>query len=277
MSFSRKLLSSGWVLLSLLGLGCLSGLGLLVVGLRARRPAWWVSGLGYLLATWAVFIAFERVDRDSPASGNLALTFFGLWLASVIHSLIVNPGWLRWQEERLAAARRLAPPPSFPPAPAGFGPAPFGPVQAAPPPSASPAVPVSPQAAFPATPGPVQAAPSSRFPGSPSPSLSPSPGTPVGFGFPDPTSGLPGEGAAPVFGPVDVNTATAAELAGFGEFDLAGAERIVAERTARGGFGSIEEFAIVAQLAPHQFARLRHQVRCGSRPDIPSAGRVLDF
>ncbi|WP_344407431.1 ComEA family DNA-binding protein, partial [Dactylosporangium fulvum] len=162
------------------------------------------------------------------------------------------------------------PPPAFPATPA--------PAQAA-----FQVTPLPAQAAFPATPAPVQAGVPSPFPSTPVPSPFPStpvpspfPSTPVGSGFPDPASGLPGAGAAPVFGPVDVNTATAAQLAGFGEFDLARAERIVAERTARGGFGSIEEFAVVAQLAPHQFARLRHQVRCGPRPDNPSAGRVLD-
>ncbi|GGM44245.1 ComEA family DNA-binding protein [Dactylosporangium sucinum] len=262
MSFGRKLLYSLWVLGSVLGLGCLSGLGLLMIGLRARRPAWWGSGLGYLLATWTAFILFERTPREAAASGNLALLFFALWLASVVHSLVVNPGWLRWVAAR-QPARPLAPPPVFaPPPPAGLG---FG---------AAPSAPGPAYGSAPYAPGPAYGS----APSAPGPAYGAAPSSPgPGFGA-APSSAAPASSAAPVFGPVDLNAASAAQLAGFGEFDLARAEQIVAERTARGGFSSVEEFAIVAQLAPHQLARLRPQVRCGPRPAAPPAGgRLLDF
>ncbi|MET7399537.1 helix-hairpin-helix domain-containing protein [Dactylosporangium sp. NPDC005572] len=265
MTFGRKVLYSLWVLGSVLGLGCLSGLGLLVIGLRARRPAWWASGLGYLLATWAVFIVFERTREDASA-GYTAVLFFLLWLASIVHSLAVNPGWLRWVASR-QPVRPLSPPPVFTPPPVpGAGPA--SPSFPPPPvPGAGPASPFAPPpGAGPASPFvPPGVGPASSF-------------LPPGVGPTPPAPAHVPPSAAPVFGPIDLNAATAAQLAGFGEFDLARAEQIVAERTARGGFSSVEEFATVAQLAPHQLARLRPQVRCGPRPDAPPAGgRILDF
>ncbi|MFS8478201.1 MAG: helix-hairpin-helix domain-containing protein, partial [Micromonosporaceae bacterium] len=82
-------------------------------------------------------------------------------------------------------------------------------------------------------------------------------------------------------GPVDVNTATAEQLAALPAFDLERARRVLAERQARGGFGSVAEFAAAAGLAPHEFARIRGQLVCApGRPgpgQPPPHGRVLDY
>lgn len=101
------------------------------------------------------------------------------------------------------------------------------------------------------------------------------------------TAAFYGPGPAASSGPsaaVDVNTATVEQLAGLPGFDLDRAQRIVVKRQARSGFGSLEEFAIVADLPPHQFAPLRHQLTCTPlRPNWegpPSGqapqGRVVD-
>ena len=38
---------SSWLLAPILSFGCLSLAGFLYVGIRARRPAWWIAGIAY--------------------------------------------------------------------------------------------------------------------------------------------------------------------------------------------------------------------------------------
>ncbi|MFG2043191.1 ComEA family DNA-binding protein [Dactylosporangium sp. NPDC048998] len=223
-SFGWRLRNSWWVLLTILGLGCLSGSGFLYVGITARRPAWWIIGVTYFVLAWSGLVAINRLPRDSQLSTAIAVGYFALWFASIVHALILNGSWLRWRaanrpwfEQRPAAApaTALAPPPVFapPPVPAAL------------------VIPAAPAAA------------------------------------------------------VEVNFATAAQLAEAGLFDLARAERVVADREARGGFQTVEEFAATAGLAPHEFARLRAFLTCTPRPRAPQpqpqpqpgGGRVLDF
>ncbi|MEV8514787.1 helix-hairpin-helix domain-containing protein [Dactylosporangium sp. NPDC051484] len=227
-SFGWRLRNSWWVLLTILGLGCLSGSGFLYVGITARRPAWWITGVAYFVLAWSGLVAINRLPQESGVSSAIAVGYFLLWFASIVHALILNGSWLRWRaanrpwfEQRPAAApaTALAPPPVLSPPPV-------------------------------IAPPPVQAAP---------PVLSP----PVAV--------------------VEVNSATAAQLAEAGRFDLARAERAVADREARGGFQSVDEFAAAAGLAPHEFARMRAFLTCTPRPRAPQSqpqpggGRVLDF
>ncbi|WP_433608965.1 helix-hairpin-helix domain-containing protein [Dactylosporangium sp. CA-139114] len=219
-SLGWRLRNSWWVLLVVLGLGCLSGTGFLYIGITARRPAWWGIGVAYLLLPWSALVAINRLDKDSELSTALAVAYFALWFASILHALILNGSWLRWRaanrpwfEASQAQPGPLAPPPVFsaPPAPA---------------------------------PAPV---------------------------FPAPPVAAP---------PLDVNAATAAQLARAAGLDLGRAERIVADREARGGFQTVEEFATAAALAPHEFARVRAGLTCTPRPRAPhqqGPGRVLDF
>lgn len=213
-SRSWRALHSAWVLWPLASMGALAWVGFLWVGLRVRRPAWWVAGLAYFAVTTLLFFG----PFDGPAFDALiGAAIVAAWLGSTVHAVAVNPAWLRAlaaQQERPWSAQ--APSGALRPAPAAPLPAP------APPPS-----PLSPSA------------------------------------------------------PVDVNTASAAVLADLEELNASQAEFVVAVRSARGPFPSVEVFADVAGLQPHQLARLRGRlVASGPQapltpPAGPPAGRVL--
>nr|BFE66248.1 hypothetical protein GCM10020063_107740 [Dactylosporangium thailandense] len=221
-SFGWRLRNSWWVVLVVLGLGCLSGTGFLYIGITARRPSWWGIGVAYLLLPWSALVAINRLGEDSQLSTTLAVAYFALWFASIVHALILNGSWLRWRaanrpwfeaSQPQAQPARLAPPPVF----------------------AAPSAPAPP---------PAFAAPPASAPA------------------------------------LDVNAATAAQLARAAGLDPGRAERVVADREARGGFQTVEEFATAAALAPHEFARIRAGLTCTPRPRAPhqqGPGRVLDF
>jgi hypothetical protein len=80
--------------------------------------------------------------------------------------------------------------------------------------------------------------------------------------------------------PIDVNSAEARHITTLPGFHPARVKRVLAERRARRGFGSIEEFAAAASLAPHEFVRIRDLVVCTppppTRPNRPTQGRILD-
>jgi hypothetical protein len=231
-SLGWRLRNSWWVLLVVLGLGCLGGTGFLYIGVTARRPAWWATGVAYLVLPWAGLIAINRLDRESPLSSAIAVAYFVLWFASIANALFLNGAWLRWraanrpwfEQPQQPAGAQLAPPPVFAPPPA-------------PPAPVTPAVPPA--------------------------------------SFAPPAAAAPPAPAAML----DVNAATAAQLAAAARLDLPRAERIVADREARGGFQTVEEFAAAAALAPHEFARVRTVLTCVPRPRAPQpgGGRVVDF
>jgi DNA uptake protein ComE-like DNA-binding protein len=83
---------------------------------------------------------------------------------------------------------------------------------------------------------------------------------------------------------VDVNSAGVDELAALPGFDEARARHVLTQREASRGFGSLAQFAAVAGLAPHEFARVRGVLVCtpipapapGPDDGPPPYGRVLD-
>ncbi|MEU9504779.1 helix-hairpin-helix domain-containing protein [Micromonospora sp. NPDC048170] len=87
-------------------------------------------------------------------------------------------------------------------------------------------------------------------------------------------------GGQPAPGLIDVNAAGPGELAALPGFDPQRAWQVLAERERRGSFGSLAEFAAAANLAPHEYARLRDILDCvppaGPPHGQPPAGRVLD-
>ena len=77
---------------------------------------------------------------------------------------------------------------------------------------------------------------------------------------------------------VDVNTANQRTLAKLTGMDRALAKAAITERTKRGGFGSLEDFADTAGLQPHEIVRLRGEAYCSSRPRAKRAfGRRVDY
>ncbi|GAA3738739.1 hypothetical protein GCM10022225_22140 [Plantactinospora mayteni] len=102
---------SWWLLLPVLGFSCLAGFGFLYIGLRARRPAWWLPGIGYLVVSWTCFILIGGVNQGTALSDWAAGIFLLSWLASITHAGILNSSWLRW---RAGHRPWYAPPPHAP-------------------------------------------------------------------------------------------------------------------------------------------------------------------
>jgi hypothetical protein len=287
--FGWKLLNSWWILFSILGFGCLSGTGFLLIGLRARKPWWSGSGIAYLFVGSALFVLAGRYGTDGAANGGLAALWFVIWFVSVVHSFVLNVYWLRWQEAHRPASRRpygSSPawnslpnqsglPPGFatdlsghyddtavPASPARAGPISVPPAFGAP----SSGAPSSGESMYNVPSGQPDPTPTTAFPSTSTTWGSSPPWQPAGPAPAGPGSGQPATGwDTSGFAPLDVNTATAAQLGTLAELDQGRAAYVLAERDRRAGFGSLEEFATVAQLAPHQFALLRSQLTCTPR------------
>ncbi|MFG3697644.1 helix-hairpin-helix domain-containing protein [Micromonospora sp. NPDC047620] len=308
-SLKWRVLHSWWLLLPLFGCSCLGGFGFIYVGLRAGRPAWWIPGIVYTVVGWTSFVVVGETDKEAAASDWAVGALLAVTAAGILHAALINSAWLRW---RAGHRPWYAPQPA---APWPGGPYPPGPL--APPPGSAPAGAFTP-ATGPYPPGsPVHAPASSAYPPA-SPAFPPgSPGYPSAPAYPPsaptyplmPTGSPPadptmvphqpvdyygtGPAAAPVSrpgepvtgrpsgGPVDVNAAGHDDLAALPGFDPHRAQQVLAERDRRGGFGSLAEFAAAANLAPHEYARLRDVLVCaplaGPAPGHqPPLGRVLD-
>lgn len=66
--------------------------------------------------------------------------------------------------------------------------------------------------------------------------------------------------------PIDVQTASADEIAELPGMNRTKARRAVKTRTKQGGFVSIEQFGEAAGLQPHEIVRLRSAATCSPRP-----------
>jgi hypothetical protein len=116
-----KVANSAWLLTPILSFGCASVAGYLYVGLRARRPGWWIAGIGYSVGANVFLFAGESQPIESTASTVLSFLWIFTWMASVVHAVVINFSWLDW----LAGQRRpparpwtYEPAPEVQPAPA---------------------------------------------------------------------------------------------------------------------------------------------------------------
>ncbi|MGC5031763.1 helix-hairpin-helix domain-containing protein [Micromonospora sp. DT229] len=302
--FSWRLLHSWWLLLPILGLSCLGGFGFLYVGLRARRPAWWLAGCCYLVVGWAAFILTGSSDSESAFSDWMVGLMLAVWIAGIVHACLINSAWLRhlagyrpWYEQPIGGypPGTLAPPPSLSP---GTPPTyPTYPSTSPSYPSATPAYPSTSPAYPPTTPVDPPTTPTYPTSGWYPPTQSTGPGYPAAdptfaaYPPPLPTDYLgPAAGSVPDqvtpagptdanTGPLEVNTAGLNDFAALPGFDSQRAGQVLTERDRRGGFGSLSEFVAAAGLAPHEYARLRDRLVCAPPPQPPwqpPQGRVLD-
>ncbi|HWS33598.1 MAG TPA: helix-hairpin-helix domain-containing protein [Actinoplanes sp.] len=289
-SFWWRLGHSAWLLLPILSFGCLSAAGFCYVGIRARREAWWVSGIIYTLLANVCFFVGPELPEDSVWSTLLVVALLCTWMVSVVHAVIINAAWLRWraaqhpwylQPQTPAPWPVPAPSAQLPPHLQGLAPppghfygGPGGPQPAAPYRSA-PGFPPQPYG-DPAitTPGSWLPPP---YPGSPAPVPPPVPPDPV------PAFGEQAGGRTlfePIAATLDVNRAEAGEFATLPGIDADRAARIVAARIAHGGFHSVADFTAAAGLAPHEFVAIRDRLTCTPPPpqhvqDQPF-GRIVD-
>jgi hypothetical protein len=81
-----RLRHSLWLVVPVLSLGLLTWAAFLYVGVRARRPAWWISG-----------IVYETSARHpgEPTSGWGGALLLAIWVAGSLHAAFINREWLR--------------------------------------------------------------------------------------------------------------------------------------------------------------------------------------
>lgn len=78
--------------------------------------------------------------------------------------------------------------------------------------------------------------------------------------------------------PIDVNTASANELAGLPGISRSKARSLVRLRDKQGGFRTLEAFTMAADLQPHEIVRLRDAAVCSPPPRGPRTfGRRVDY
>lgn len=234
-----------WLVASTIGGGgLLAGFVFFSIGRLARRPDWWIPGPIYLVASLTFLYLMVRgpeADRD-----EFATAFVAVWFSSFAYAVIIVV-LLRWSTRyRMWCGPQRAP---LPPPPGGDTS-----VRAEPPAPSNVAL----------SPDPV---------GLPA-GLAPPPGD---FYAPGPAASTAPPAPIDVNAAIDVNTAGARQLTTLPGFHPDRVKQVLAERRTRRGFGSIEEFAAAAGLAPHEFVRIRDLVVCTTPPPVPPArGRILD-
>ncbi|KAE8765808.1 ComEA family DNA-binding protein [Georgenia thermotolerans] len=214
-----------------------------IVGLAARRGRWVVAAVAYLVATLVL---------GSGELGAWGIVARGvLCLIGIVHALVVNRRWLAimWGRREARAtdeARKQARPRSRRQGRGGAGTS-RRQNQAGAEPVASPA----------------RARTAATVPAG-AEGLLDQPGTSRSDYLAD--------------APVDVNTASAAQLARLPSLSQSRARRLVKERNRRGGFASLEAFAAAAEIQPHQLVRLREAATCSPPPRKPRTfGRRVDL
>lgn len=85
-----------WLLLPLVGCGCFGSIGLLYVGIRARRASWWIPALGYLSASIVSFAVIGPAKEDSTELEIGTGVMIATWIICLLHCALINPAWLQW-------------------------------------------------------------------------------------------------------------------------------------------------------------------------------------
>ncbi len=247
-----RLRHSLWLLGPTLGVSLLTGAAFLYIGIKARRRAWWIPGIVYVLTLGVGFSlagGAETSVRSDWSAGILA----AVWIGGIIHALLVNKDWLRWRaqnadpwyaQERVATSEVFPQNDSTPAEISGLGVA-------------------TDRFYSNSRPATVHDMPSTQAqsPASPPPGAPSSP--------PEPSK-------------VDVNTASVSDLIRLPGIDPSRATTIISTRERSGPFPTPEAFAAAGGLQPHEFSRVRNLVVCGrgngseSQGQSGGTGRVLD-
>jgi len=232
-----------WVVIPSLVFGFFTWLSFLIVGVRARRRDWILTGGAYGVYSALAFFAFSRpeIDSDDTANALLGFALFIAWFGGALHTGLVYYAFTR-SDHALEAA------PAGWPSPARRG------RRGA---------------------GTRPAAPSGD-------DLGLGLGNPAGeyLASSEPPAAPPGSLSMPA--PVEANTASPRTLSRLPGVTPDVARRWVAERRRRGGFRDIDDLATALELQPHEIVRLRPRVSFAAPGNRPrrrlgrGRGRVLD-
>ena len=223
--------------------GFFTWLSFLILGVRARRRDWILTGAAYGVYSALVFFALGRpeVENDDIASTLLGFSILVAWFGGALQT-----GLAYYAFARSSGAETSAP--------AGW-----------PPPARR-----SRRRARPAAPagddlGLGLGNPAADYLASSQPVSTPPPGAP------------------PLPAPVEANTASQRTLSRLPGMTPALARRWVDERRRRGGFRDIDDLATALELQPHEIVRLRPRLSFAAPGDGPrrrlpgrGRGRVLD-
>jgi hypothetical protein len=252
-----RLVASSWLVLLLFPAGALAWLGFGILALVSRRRSWMIIAGSYGVAAIAVQLRVDAVGEIVQGT---------LYLVALVHGLFLNQRWLLllWSRNeneltvfgnpvRAKASTTPAPRQREKPVPpeaqkllGGAGTSRSDYVADAPPPT-----------------GRRRRLTRAERRAQTEKRTSAAPAVPA----PEPQADL-----------IDVNTANQRTLARLTGIDRGLAKTLLADRTKRGGFGSLDDFAATAGLQPHQLVRLRAEAFCSPRPrSARSFGRRVDY
>jgi DNA uptake protein ComE-like DNA-binding protein len=253
-TFRWLCLTSVWLVFVLMPNGATTWLGFAIIGFAVLRPTWIVAGLVYFIVTVSISAAADDVGAWSVIFGG------ALWVAGIAHGIVANRRWQTILWSRMESGVRLI----------GSGRAQRDKARTQGG-RASRTVP-------PAAAGLLDAAGTDRSdyladdaektPDAPPARASRRRRTPA-------TASR--ETALPTT-PVDVNTATQKEMRTLPGFTRQRATAAIRERDRLGGFSSVEQFATIAGLQPHELVRLGPALECSPKPRrVRSFGRRVDL
>ncbi|MCA1708774.1 MAG: helix-hairpin-helix domain-containing protein, partial [Actinobacteria bacterium] len=264
----------------LFGFGFIS---LFYTGARAKKNLWMAWGTAYgviVIGALAIGGSLSPKDPDAPTPLGVNLLYGAwviVWIVSAIHVFRARKEWLRWKAGRAGQTPWYQSSSSAPPTPqsaadlGGIGLDDPTSDYLAPAPSAS--------AETPSVPPPATTAPRRWLP--PAPTSPPSRSTDRPLPPPPsapPPSRSPAAETSPE--PIDLNTATVDDIASLPGVGVATARRIVEERNRRGGFESVDEAALAANLQPHVRSRLQVAAVVSERQQPRrrgTGGRIVDI
>jgi len=269
-----RLVASSWLLLLLVGAGGAAWLGFGVLAIIARRRAWGIIAGVYAVAAIIVQLPDDPAGRIMQGS---------LYLVALLHGLILNQTWLLLLWGRRENGLTV------------FGNQPGGNARNAPPTGPRRRAAAIPKEAEKllgsggtarsdyvddSAPAPrkrqtraerraQEAAASAAARSAPQRTVAPPAAAPASVPAARPSADVE---------LVDVNSANQRTLSRLTGLDRGLAKAAIAERTKRGGFGSLEDFAATAGLQPHEIVRLRGEAYCSSRPRAKRTfGRRVDY
>lgn len=118
-----KLRHSLWLLAIVLSLGFGTSAAFFYIGLHTKRRSWIWAAAAYGMATIVLIALISTLPKDTAGEVDStswqnnagAAIMLVLWLGGIVHGLIVNRDWLRWQASRRRPLPPTPPPPPPPP------------------------------------------------------------------------------------------------------------------------------------------------------------------
>jgi DNA uptake protein ComE-like DNA-binding protein/uncharacterized membrane protein len=252
-TFRWLCLTSIWLVFVLIPNGATTWLGFAIIGFAVLRPTWIVAGLVYFILTVSISAA-DDIGAWSVIFGGV------LWVVGIAHGIVANRRWQTILWSRMESGVRLF----------GTGRAQRGGsrTQGA---RASRTVP-------PAAAGLLDAAGTDRSDYLADDGGATRDAPPARASRRRRTPAATAQAAALPTTPVDVNTATQSELRTLPGFTRKRSTTVIRERDRLGGFSSVEQFATVAGLQPHELVRLGPALECSPKPRrARSFGRRVDL